>query len=66
MPVNYNCANNCKEKLYQREQYQKGGITKLYWDYRDRVIVEQIRGNHILDIGCGEGITLEKIIRDFP
>jgi ubiquinone/menaquinone biosynthesis C-methylase UbiE len=55
-----------QNKLYQRIQYQKGGITKIYWDYRDETIIRRIKGSVILDIGCGEGITLEKLIRRFP
>lgn len=54
------------EVLYQRQQYEKGGIGRLYWDYRDRKIMRYINGDEILDIGCGEGITLNKIINKFP
>lgn len=52
--------------LGQRQQYLKGGIGRMYWDYRDRQLMRYIKGETILDIGCGEGITLEKIIRRFP
>jgi len=52
--------------IYQREQYAKGGIGVRYWDYRDRVAFQHVTGNDILDAGCGEGITLEKLTRLFP
>jgi 2-polyprenyl-3-methyl-5-hydroxy-6-metoxy-1,4-benzoquinol methylase len=52
----------------QRTLYSRGGITKWYWDFRDRQVISRIpRGvSSILDIGCGEGITLEKVMREFP
>lgn len=65
MPVDYRMKED--EILYQRDQYEKGGLTRWYWDYRDEVTISHI--NHeqrILDIGCGEGITLERLIRRFP
>ena len=53
--------------LLQREQYGKGGIGKWYWDFRDRRTLSYIgHEKNILDVGCGEGITLEKILRKFP
>jgi ubiquinone/menaquinone biosynthesis C-methylase UbiE len=53
--------------LLQREQYAKGGIGRWYWDYRDRQVFSHIRDEKaILDLGCGEGITLEKLLREFP
>jgi ubiquinone/menaquinone biosynthesis C-methylase UbiE len=52
--------------IYQRDQYAKGGIGKRYWDYRDRVAFQHVTGNNILDAGCGEGITLEKLTGLFP
>ena len=57
-----------KNVLYQREQYNKGGIGRLYWDYRDKVIFKNIgeNSNVILDVGCGEGITLEKLLKVYP
>jgi len=52
--------------LLQREQYGKGGIGKWYWDYRDRRILSYIREEKdILDVGCGEGITLGKLLQKF-
>ena len=67
MPVNCAQEGSPGEALYQREQYQKGGIAKKYWDYRDKIILENIGKDSqvILDAGCGEGITLEKICRRF-
>jgi len=52
--------------IYQREQYAKGGLGVRYWDFRDRVAFQHVTGNDILDAGCGEGITLEKLTRLFP
>lgn len=53
--------------LLQREQYRKGGIGKWYWDRRDRRTLSYIRDEKvILDLGCGEGITLERLLRKFP
>ncbi len=54
-------------ELGQREQYAKGGIGRWYWDLRDTRILSYIGPERdILDLGCGEGITLEKILRRFP
>lgn len=54
-------------ELLQREQYAKGGIGRWYWDLRDDRILSCIGPEKdILDLGCGEGITLEKILRRFP
>jgi ubiquinone/menaquinone biosynthesis C-methylase UbiE len=53
--------------LLQREQYGKGGIGRWYWDFRDRRTLSYIGDEkNILDVGCGEGITLEKLLRKFP
>ena len=54
--------------LYQRDQYQKGGIGRWYWDWRDKKIFDYIEKSHrnILDIGCGEGVTLGKLIARYP
>lgn len=62
MPVDVNLPKEVI--IYQREQYQKGGIGRWYWDYRDREILKCIRDERIIvDIGCGEGILMEKIIQ---
>lgn len=53
--------------LLQRDQYGKGGVGRWYWDYRDWRTLSYIRDEKIiLDIGCGEGITLENLLRKFP
>jgi len=53
--------------LSQRVQYGKGGISRKYWDYRDQRIFSYIKNERkILDIGCGEGITLQKLLYRFP
>jgi len=65
MPVDYRMKEG--EILYQWDQYEKGGLGRWYWDYRDEVTISHI--NHeqrILDIGCGEGITLDRLINHFP
>lgn len=68
MPVNYAESVKAGETLYQRDQYAKGGLGVLYWDYRDKIILSGIQKDAqvILDVGCGEGITLEKICKAFP
>ncbi len=57
-----------QETLYQRDQYAKGGIGRWHWDKRDQLALSLVRSTDrtIVDIGCGEGITLEKIHRLFP
>jgi ubiquinone/menaquinone biosynthesis C-methylase UbiE len=53
-------------ELLQRDQYAKGGIGRRYWDYRDRRTLSYLgEEKDILDLGCGEGITLEKILSQF-
>ena len=66
MPVNEKQLS--EEPLYQREQYNKGGVGRIYWDYRDKVALSLLddRVKRIVDLGCGEGITLEKIVKKFP
>ena len=54
-------------ELVQREQYAKGGMGRWYWDYRDERTLSNIAEERdILDLGCGEGITLKKILCRFP
>ena len=66
MPVNEKQTSG--EPLYQRKQYQKGGVGRLYWDYRDRVALSLLneQDKRIVDLGCGEGITLQKLVTMFP
>ena len=45
----------------QRELYNNGGITRWYWDYRDRQVLKLVPPGRILDVGCGEMITTRKI-----
>jgi ubiquinone/menaquinone biosynthesis C-methylase UbiE len=67
MPVDCRKPDD-KNALYQRDLYRKSRITRLYWDYRDGVILENIPSGSkiILDAGCGEGITLERLVRSLP
>ena len=64
MPVDTNLAK--EGMIYQRDQYAKGGLGVRYWDYRDKVALGHVAGNRIVDIGCGEGITLEKLVTLYP
>jgi len=64
MPVD--TGLNKEGMIYQREQYAKGGLGVRYWDYRDSSAFRYVIGTDILDAGCGEGITLEKLTRLFP
>lgn len=63
MPVT---AGTRDEEISQRAQYAKGGFGRWYWDFRDRAALAWVNGTHILDAGCGEGITLEKLVKRFP
>jgi SAM-dependent methyltransferase len=66
MPVTDRSSSNLT--LYQRYQYEKGGLGRLYWDYRDNIALSFLdkEDRCIVDLGCGEGITLEKIVKRFP
>ena len=64
MPVDTNLAK--EGMIYQRDQYAKGGLGVRYWDYRDKMALRHVAGNRILDIGCGEGITLKKLVTLYP
>ncbi len=66
MPVTE--LNQQQEAIYQRDQYAKSGIGRRHWDKRDQTALNLVRPTDqtIVDIGCGEGITLEKIHRLFP
>ena len=60
--------NQNQQTIYQREQYAKGGLGRWHWDKRDQIALNLVRQSDltIVDIGCGEGITLEKLHRLFP
>lgn len=66
MPVHPNLPK--ENILYQRDQYALGGPGRWYWDYRDSVAFSYFHQEHknIIDLGCGEGIALEKLERSFP
>ncbi|PKN90416.1 MAG: hypothetical protein CVU45_02690 [Chloroflexi bacterium HGW-Chloroflexi-7] len=66
MPVNEKQTQG--EILYQRQIYEKGGLSRFYWDYKDGIILRNITpfDKFIVDIGCGEGILLEKISKLAP
>lgn len=66
MPVTNH--DEAERPLYQREQYAKSALARFYWNYRDNValsFIEQGSRRKIVDIGCGEGITLEKMTKRF-
>lgn len=63
MPVDHDLP--AEGMIYQRDQYAKAGIGRRYWDYRDARILRHLpRKGLILDVGCGEGITLERLVRE--
>jgi len=64
MPIDHKKSSTI---FSQREVYKKGGAGRWYWDFRDRKIFDFIGDNHrnIVDIGCGEGITLEKLVNKY-
>lgn len=64
MPVDTNLEKD--GMIYQRDQYAKGGIGFTYWNYRDKVALAYVTGKRVVDIGCGEGITLEKLVKLYP
>ena len=52
--------------LYQREQYAKSWLTRMYWNYKDEKEIKPLAGSRrIVEFGCGEGITLERMIKQF-
>jgi 2-polyprenyl-3-methyl-5-hydroxy-6-metoxy-1,4-benzoquinol methylase len=62
MPVDINLK---QKQIYQRAQYAKRGLGRTYWDYRDKVALSYVdeRDTRVVDVGCGEGLTLEKVRR---
>ncbi len=67
MPVNA-YRTKTEPQLSQRQQYAQGGLGTWYWDRRDREVLAFIEEDDrvILDLGCGEGITLERLKTLFP
>ena len=65
MPVDIRAK---QKPLYQREQYENGGIGRIYWNYRDQLALSYLgdQDARVIDVGCGEGLTLEKANRLFP
>ncbi len=51
----------------QRKHYEKGGIGGWFRRYRDQKIFRLLKGEShlVIDLGCGEGITLEAMIKTF-
>jgi 2-polyprenyl-3-methyl-5-hydroxy-6-metoxy-1,4-benzoquinol methylase len=66
MPVHHHLPK--EGMIYQRDQYAKGGAGRWYWDYRDSKVFAYILPSHkrVVDLGCGEGIALEKLATEFP
>lgn len=56
------------EALSQRGQYEKGGIGRWFRDFRDQKILSLLEKDCgcLIDLGCGAGITLEKVVKQFP
>lgn len=52
----------------QRRHYERGGIGSWFRRYRDQKIFGLLKGEGqcVIDLGCGEGITLEAMIKTFP
>ena len=53
------------EIIYLRKQYEESALTRWFTDHRDRRVFSFILPEYkrIVDIGCGEGITLEKMVK---
>ena len=56
------------EVFSQRSQYEKGGPGRWLREFRDRRILSLLGEDchRIIDLGCGEGITLERLMKEFP
>jgi ubiquinone/menaquinone biosynthesis C-methylase UbiE len=66
MPVNIHDTTDTA--LSQRKLYSGSFLTKAYWDYKNRIIAQMLPSSleNILDLGCGEGIQLQHLQRNFP
>lgn len=64
MPVHPNLPQ--EGMLFQRDQYAKPGLGRWYWDKRDEAVLKWVAGSRIIEVGCGEGILLEKTLRSNP
>lgn len=61
MPVDHRLAKD--GLMYQREVYSKSMLTRILRDFLDNLALKAIKDSKtVLDIGCGEGLLLEKII----
>lgn len=60
--------NQQQKTIYQRDQYAKGGLGRWHWNKRDQLALSLVRSfdRSLVDIGCGEGVTLEKMHQLFP
>jgi len=56
------------EVFSQRSQYEKGGAGRWLREFRDKRILSLLGKDfhRVVDLGCGEGITLERLIKEFP
>jgi len=43
-PVNF--LSKSEDYISQRDQYQKGGLGRWYWDYRDEKAISCIQDKH--------------------
>ncbi len=68
MPVDERHKLPAGPAVYMRDQYAGSAITRWFTDFRDRRIFSFLRPDdrRIVDIGCGEGITLEYLKGRFP
>jgi 2-polyprenyl-3-methyl-5-hydroxy-6-metoxy-1,4-benzoquinol methylase len=65
MPVNIHDTSEIA--LSQRILYSNSYLTRIYWNEKDKIISSLIPKNvgSILDLGCGEGITLQHLTNTF-
>ena len=62
MPVDHRLKKD--EIVYQRDLYSKSFITKTFRDFLDQKALKILKDSKsILEVGCGEGLLLEKIVR---